>query len=206
MFKASKNMIVESVQKELNGKNVKVGVFIGKLNKGKLIAGFSHCRIEKGDVFDMQKGIDLAVKNGVNGKKIPVRGGTKEFRQKYEEFMDRCLRYFKGWDFNGRTSVDYSKKNKETNPLKAAPELENFVRMQLRGMGLEGKMIDDFVKYGLPVVQELKKKGVAGIAIPLSDAWGFEEMAVNIGKAMASVSGVPLVMSNQVPQESVPVE
>ena len=192
----SRSIIVERIVEERCGKNQTVGVFVGKLHGGKIVAGWSRARLDLGDKFDMQKGIECAIKNGQNGKSPIYRGSLISVCDKYEVFKNRCLRYFKGFDFNGRTTVNYSKaieankrngvkQEKTTN----VPEdtMGAFIRTQLNGMGIEGQSIEDFVRYGVPVIKQLAMRGVRGIALPFNSD-GSMPAKSDLSNAIASMA------------------
>jgi hypothetical protein len=174
------SMIVERVTEIRNGHNQVVGVFVGKLHQGKIIAGWSRTKDDSGDEFDMKKGIKFAIANGIDNKDIPFKKSLKSYADKYRIFRNRCLRYFQGWDFNGRTNEIYSLRAIEAlnakngvNQVKDAKDekndaLANFVRMQLKGMEVDSEAIEAFVKASLPIAKQLSAKGITGIALPLN--------------------------------------
>jgi hypothetical protein len=172
----SGSMIVEKVTEVRQGKNQVVGVFVGKLHKGKIIAGWSRIKDDSNDEFEMKKGMKFAISNGIENKGIPFKKSLNDFADKYRTFRNRCLRYFQGFDFNGRTSELYSLRAlaqrdgisqvKVADPLNSP--LANFVRTQLQGMGVDLKSIEAFVAASVPIAEQLSAKGVTGIALPLN--------------------------------------
>ena len=173
-------MIFEKVTEVRDGKNQVIGVFVGKIHKKtRLIAGWSRIKEGSGDKFDLGKAIRFAIENGVENKDIPFKKSLKDYSDKYRTFRNRCLRYFKGFDFNGCTDKSYSLKDfagvnqeKETvkNPDTVDMEspLAKFVWAQLKGMGIEDALIEKFVRASLPIAERLSAKGVTGIALPLN--------------------------------------
>ena len=179
--KKNGSMIIERVTEIRSGRNQVVGVFVGKLHCGKLVSGWSRVKDGSGDEFDMKKGIKYAIANGVENKDIPFKKSLKDYSDKYRTFRNRCLRYFKGFDFNGRTDKSYSLKDfagvnvnqekeqvKDANTVDMESPLAKFVTAQLQGMGIDNDMIEKFVRASLPIAEKLSAKGVTGIALPLN--------------------------------------
>jgi len=173
-------MIVEKVTEVRQGRNQVVGVFVGKLHKGKVVAGWSRIKPDSNDEFLMSRGVKFAIENGVDNKHMPSKENMKDFAAKYKVFRNRCLRYFKGFDFNGKTDKVYTLKsmagaegvNQVKDEVKDVVDmnapLAKFVGAQLKGMGIDDVSIEKFIRASLPIAEKLSAKGVTGIALPLN--------------------------------------
>jgi len=204
------SMIVERVTEIRNGHNQVVGVFVGKLHNSKIIAGWSRTKDDSSDEFDMKKGIKFAIANGIDNKDIPFKKSLKSYADKYRIFRNRCLRYFQGWDFNGRTNEIYSLRAIEAlngvNQVKdekseKSDKLADFVRMQLKGMDVDSEAIEAFVKASLPIAKQLSAKGITGIALPLNmDSMDFiTQMMGGMGLGNPVAVPVPVPVPYSVP-------
>ena len=88
--------LVQFVVKKVNGQRRKVGVLVGRLDKGGLLEirlGWSRANFRKGDVFDKGVAMDIAMGRTKAKEFTPI---CHSFRKDMLYFSDRCMRYFKG--------------------------------------------------------------------------------------------------------------
>ena len=148
-------MITQRYMEMYNGRNQAVGVFVGLIDKGLIRTGWSRCHIHKGDKFDMSRGIAYAIQNMVFGKEIPFMANIEKyeaFANEYDNFRDRCRRYFKDHRMEGDTDGNV-----------ASAFLNDTYKMMFGGQ----KDLARFIESGLPLAQELYRQGVVGIGIPV---------------------------------------
>lgn len=183
---------------------VAVGVFVGMVDNGVIRTGWSRCRLPNlnvfpdeyamsfmpqqvrvkweveianelrgTDSFDMERGMAEAYRNMIEGNPAPV---GRRFNHKYDEFKDRCRRYFKGYDFAKPSPVD-----------------ENMVDQlfeMAQGM-IKKDEVREFIKVGLPIAEKLYKQGVIGVGIPLG---GTPADLMKIVKGMQGKGQMPRTM------------
>lgn len=116
-MKYPKNMLIQTVKGNVNGKIQPIGVFVGINDVGCVRVGWSKCRLppsiipEKylvkmrseyieaykkelvnSDKFDLDRGIAEALKHIMVPSKVPV---GRNFEKKFKAFEQRCRYYFK---------------------------------------------------------------------------------------------------------------
>lgn len=85
-------MIVEYITKGVGQNKRRVGVMVGGLDSGGVIAiGFSKVNEDLED-FNTQTGLNIAIQRTMTKEKIPV---PTSIRKHLERFIQRCHRYYK---------------------------------------------------------------------------------------------------------------
>ena len=91
--------LFQYLRKRRGGKNVKSGVLLGRKVKGRVLVGWSKCKLtgKNPDTFDVQRGLDIAqgriqsfVDEHRNGHQVPP-----SIEDNLKKFVNRCKRYFK---------------------------------------------------------------------------------------------------------------
>lgn len=102
----NKAMLVSSVMGDYKGRRVKVGVFIGMVDKvsGQIRTGWSRVKYHAGDTFNMDRGIENAMVNLMADAPTPIMANKThqdEFFHEYIYFRERCKFYFAGHSLIG---------------------------------------------------------------------------------------------------------
>ncbi len=91
--------LFQYLRKRRGGKVVKSGVLVAQKVKGKVLVGWSKCKLTGGhpDTFDVERGKDIAngrihafLNEERDGHEVPP-----SIRDNVKEFTERCKRYFK---------------------------------------------------------------------------------------------------------------
>lgn len=92
--KKPETTIYEFIVKKVRGQRRKVGVIVGVLDEKHSVVrlGWSRANFSKGDVFDKQRGMNIAIARTKTASPDPV---CHSFRNEIARFASRCKRYFK---------------------------------------------------------------------------------------------------------------
>lgn len=85
--------IFEIVTRRFKKRDHKVGVLLGFKEGDRVLIGWSKANLKAGDVFDKEKGLELAALRAMNLAAFPPTPPC--FVRKLNRFTARCVRYFK---------------------------------------------------------------------------------------------------------------